>query len=554
MSTLLSCKLPGLMLLVLLCTGVLFAQPDLPATSWREDLRFLQKTVHEDYSFLFRKTTPEAFDREVEKLYTAIPELESHEIIVGLARLVASFEYGHTSLRLSGETVNFHQLPLNLYYFNDGIYVEGIHKDYPDALGAKVLEIEGIPITEAFNAIKPVIPAENEQYAKGYGLGYLNFPEVLHAQGVTETLKQDIVFTLEKNGKIFKQTFTARKGLSVPDDYGYMRQEGDWLSSRQPEATPYYLQELDKHYYFRYLPEEKAVYVRYSQVVPDTTEPIDVFFDRVFAVVEDNDVDRLVLDVRLNGGGNNFNNKAVVTDIIRAEKINQVGKFFVIIGRNTFSAAQNLINELDNYTNVIFVGEPSAENINFYGDNRLVTLPNSKLEARLSWAWWQDKPQWQNEKWMAPHLAVDMSYAEYAGNQDPVLDKALHFKAENFILDPMDYLTELFIAGKMELIQSETKRLIADPNYQFFDFEGKLNNAGQMLTGQNQLQPAMFILQFCTQLFPESAQSYDNLAEALLRVGDLQKASEFSGRALELDPDGPVGRKAEQRLEKLKME
>lgn len=114
MSTLLSCKFPGLLLLALLCTGVLYAQPDLPAASWRKDLRFLQKTVHEDYSFLFRKTTSEAFDREVEKLYAAIPDLESHETIVGLARLVASFEYGHTSLRLGGKTVNFHQLPLNL--------------------------------------------------------------------------------------------------------------------------------------------------------------------------------------------------------------------------------------------------------------------------------------------------------------------------------------------------------------------------------------------------------------------------------------------------------
>lgn len=147
-----------------------------------------------------------------------------------------------------------------------------------------------------------------------------------------------------------------------------------------------------------------------------------------------------------------------------------------------------------------------------------------------------------------------MSYAEYTHNQDPVLDKALHFDAENFILNPMDYLTELFITGKMDLLQSETKRLIADPNYQFFDFEGQLNNAGQMLTGQNQLQPAIFILQFCTQLFPESAQSYDNLAEALLRVGDLQKAAELSGRALQLDPDGPVGQRAAQRLKKIKME
>ena len=535
----------------MLLSGSFYAQPNLPTSSWQEDVRFLQETVHQDYPFLFKKTTAEAFDDEVEKLYAAIPQLQEHEIIVGLARLVSSFEYGHTSMRLGGESTNFHQLPINLYHFNDGIYVEGTREDDQDALSAKVLKIEGTPITEVLSAVRPVVPAENEQYAKGFGLGYLNYPEVLHAQGVTEELKKDIVFTLEKDGKVFEKTFKAERGLSVPRHYDFIQEEGNWRSSRQQETVPHYLQELDKHYYFKYLPEKKAVYVRYSQVVPDPSEAIDVFYQRVFDFIEENEVDRLVLDVRLNGGGNNYNNKAVVTGIIRTEKINQVGKFFVITGRRTFSAAQNLINALDNYTNVIFVGEPSGENINFYGDNRLVTLPNSQLQARLSWAWWQDKPQWENAKWTAPHVAVDMSFAEYSSNQDPVLDAALQFNAENFVLNPMDYITELFQAGKMAEVQSETKRMVEDPAYRFFDFEGKLNNAGQMLLGQNQVQPAMFVLQFCTQLFPESAVSYDNLAAALLVAGDKDKARKLSEIALQLDPNGLIGEKAQKRLNKM---
>jgi len=51
-------------------------------TQWQEDLRYLQNTVHKDYSFLFVKTTKEIFDAEVETLYKNIPNLEGHEIIV----------------------------------------------------------------------------------------------------------------------------------------------------------------------------------------------------------------------------------------------------------------------------------------------------------------------------------------------------------------------------------------------------------------------------------------------------------------------------------------
>lgn len=144
-----------------------------------------------------------------------------------------------------------------------------------------------------------------------------------------------------------------------------------------------------------------------------------------------------------------------------------------------------------------------------------------------------------------------MSFAQYRSNEDPVLDKALQFKAENYILDPMDHLTELFMAGKMEELQSEAERMVTDPAYRFYDFEGRMNKAGAMLLGQNQVQPSIFILQFCTQLFPESAVSFDNLAQALLQSGDKAKAAELSKRALQLDPKGAIGARAKKRIEEL---
>ncbi len=142
-----------------------------------------------------------------------------------------------------------------------------------------------------------------------------------------------------------------------------------------------------------------------------------------------------MLDVRLNGGGNNYKNKPIVQGLLKS-KINQPGKFLVIIGRRTFSACQNLVNELDNYTEAIFVGEPTSENINFYGDNRRMELPKSKIPVFLSFAWWQDKPQWENADWLAPHIAVEMSFEDYRSNRDPVLETALKANTNGFIRNP----------------------------------------------------------------------------------------------------------------------
>ncbi|WP_235298188.1 tetratricopeptide repeat protein [Portibacter marinus] len=528
----------------------LLAQYDLTKDQWEQDLRFIQETVHTDYPFLVKKTTAEEFDKAVEELSEEIPNLESHEIVVGLARLISSFKYGHTALGFRHHNSIFRQLPVNFYLFKDGLYIQGAHKDYEELVGAKVIQIGSMKTADALEAIYPVPPNENDQYFKAYGLRYLSMPAVLHAQKVIPELSDDVEIIFEKEGKTFTSTIEALpSGETMDTKYGFVTQSEDWVDARDQSKTPYYLKNLDKIYYYEYLPEEKTVYVRQSQIQDDPEENIPAFYEKVFEFIEDNEVERLVLDVRLNGGGNNYKNKAVVTGVIETEKINQVGKFIVIIGRRTFSACQNLINELDNYTNVVFVGEPSSENVNFYGDNNRLELPNSKIPVFLSFAWWQDKPQWEGAKWTAPHVAVDMTFEEYKNNDDPALKAALNFEGDNFVLDPMGYLTDLFIKGDMEKVQSEAARMVNNPQYQFFNFEGEFNKVGYRLLNQGRSQEAVFVFQMNTQLFPDSANTWDSLAEAYLKAGDKDKAIELYNKALKMDPEGVTGENAKRMLE-----
>lgn len=533
---------------LIVMAGQLSAQVSQTPQQWQEDLDFIHQTIHQEYPFLFKKTTAEAFDLRVKELGKAIPTLEDHEVIAGFARIISSFEYGHTALRLGGKA-GFRSLPINLYHFNDGLFVEGVHQDFAKALGAKVTHMAGMPIDEVLAKVRPVIPAENDQYAKGYGIGYAVMPEVLHAQGVTLELKESIVFTLEKDGNSFEQVVSLLPDAKRPIHYNFTEAKDDWVTLREQDNTPYYLKNLDKRYYFDYLPEQKAVYVRQSSVFHDESETIQDFYQRVFAFVAENEVEKMVLDVRLNGGGNNLNNKEVITGIIRAEKINQVGKLYVILGRKTFSAAQNLVNELHNYTNAIFVGEPTGENINFYGDANTVQLPNSQINLRLSWAWWQDKPQWQNADWLAPQLPVTISSKDYRTNQDPILERALSFDPENFILDPMAYLSGLFSSGQMEKLQSEVVRIVSDPDYRFFPFEQKFNQAGYQILKGGQLPEAQIVFGMVTQLFPESPNAWHGLAQVMLQSGETDKAKGLLQKVVQMAPEGDVGKAAKEQLE-----
>jgi len=114
--------------LVVLCIlsfaneGLLFSQETLTSEQWQEDLRHLQKTVHTDYPFLFKKIDRSTWDTEVEKLYNEIPNLAPHEVKVGLTRTVSLFEYGHTQIPFSTLAKDA-VLPINLYHFEDGVFI-----------------------------------------------------------------------------------------------------------------------------------------------------------------------------------------------------------------------------------------------------------------------------------------------------------------------------------------------------------------------------------------------------------------------------------------------
>ncbi len=202
----------------------LSAQQSLTAAQWQEDLRFLQEKVHREYKHLFYKTTKEHFDEAVEKLYKDIPNLEDHKIITRLAEIVGSFGYGHTGIWLSawryGPVVNFHQLPLNFYWFKDGIYIQGAHKDYEQALGARVIKIENTPVEEVLQAIKPTMSVENDQFYKAHGMLYLGVPEVLHAKGIIEDMTS-VKLILEKEVDEIKNQLSGMANNAVYRYYDF---------------------------------------------------------------------------------------------------------------------------------------------------------------------------------------------------------------------------------------------------------------------------------------------------------------------------------------------
>jgi hypothetical protein len=132
--------------------------------------------------------------------------------------------------------------------------------------------------------------------------------------------------------------------------------------------------------------------------------------------------------MRWNGGGNNFLNRPLIQGLIRNEKINKRGKLFVIVGRNTFSAAMNGATEIEQQTNAIFVGEPTGSAPNFVGETIGFELPYSKVSGSISDLYWQKSVAMDYRTWIAPQIYAPPTFELFKANRDPAMEAIQNYK------------------------------------------------------------------------------------------------------------------------------
>jgi tetratricopeptide (TPR) repeat protein len=234
----------------------------------------------------------------------------------------------------------------------------------------------------------------------------------------------------------------------------------------------------------------------------------------------------------MNGGGNNYLNLPITVGAVKS-RLNKKGRFFVIIGRETFSAAQNTVNELEKYTNAIFVGEPTAASPNHYGDAGRIELPNSKLQVRASTLWWQDADPRDTRKWKAPDVAADFTSEAYRNGRDPAMEAILNYKpAMSFDAILADARSTLDVATFAKRLRD----FKANPAHKYFELETRVNNAGYFLMNQNRIDEAIEVFKLNVEFHPASANAYDSLGEGFLKKGDKASALTNYRRAVELDP------------------
>jgi hypothetical protein len=398
-------------------------------TRWRSDLEFARSKMPETHLRIDHSTPLTVIETAIDELTDRIPQLTHQAAVVELTRIVAMIGDGHTRLSLpidpvsgfsSGHTgtqnatlpsTPFHHYPVRFHLYADGLAIEQTTPSNTSLLGARVVRIGSMSTEEAIAAVEPLIHRDNETQMRELLPRFLVIPEILHVTGVTNELGS-VALELElASGTRRELTLDpVPTGVDVP------------LTTYPEPSTPLFRRHLDANYRFESLEEHGAVHFRYFRVQNEEGgEPLADFATRMFDFVEENDVERLIVDLRGNDGGNNWLNAPLERGVFRAESLWRPGGLVVIADRGTFSAAMNFASFMANATPAVFVGEATGGRPNHYGDAQKLVLPKTGLTVRLSTVYHQDSGASDARTQIDPHLPIPTTSSDARSGYDPVL-------------------------------------------------------------------------------------------------------------------------------------
>ena len=509
---------------------------------WRDDIAWFRQELPRRHINPFHDLSGAEFERLTTDLDARVSSLRDHEIIVGLTRIVARLgpRDGHSRVNLFNPALKFHRLPVNVYAYSDGLFVRAVSNDYVDLLGTRVISIGGKPVDDVVQRVKTITPADNPMSKTSWSAELMTIPEVLHALGIgSGEPAGPVTFEVQEpdgtRRKIEVKALQSLDGVVWQDIRSTARASP--MYRRWASIDPFNRHGAQKNFWFEYLAERKLLYVNYSAVVDMSDETVAAFFDRVFAFADKNPVEKFVLDIRNNSGGNNYLNRPIFYGLIkRAETVARSGAFFAVIGRETFSAAQNLANLLDEHTDAILVGEPTGGSPNHYGDSLRMELPNSKVSVGLSSVWWQDLDPRDFRLWIAPHIAAELTSGDDRTGRDPALEAIVNYAPEVALIDTVrEALTK---GGKAEAARALASWR-SDPRHKFLNGESELNRLGARLFREKKPDDAVVIFELNASTNPDSWLAQNSLGRTYAAVGRKEEAAAAYQRALRIRPNAP---------------
>lgn len=387
---------------------------------WSSDIDFLAEELPRKHYNFFTVKNKDDFFSSLNKIKLSSKDLKDFEVAIKLQQLIATFGDSHTSVSYS-QFINKNKiLPLHLYWFNDGLFILHTTQENIEILGHQILSINGVPLKTITDSLSTLITIDNKAILKSsipkliplvQILEYFGFVKgqkiELGLKDLNHKIKTHIISPAEMNRQNRKMYKSDSLALCFINERAYF--------------VDYY-QATEKIYYLQYNKcWSKELELQYgnaknAEKIPSFKE----FEEKVLQTLNNKPIDKVVLDIRFNAGGNSTQGSEFIEKLAVYLAKNPEVKVYVILGRNTFSSA--ILNAMDfkRLTNATFVGEETAGKPNHFGEVRSFQLPKSGVVVNYSTK--NFKRTEEDINTISPDITQESSFRDFSKGIDPAFE------------------------------------------------------------------------------------------------------------------------------------
>ena len=392
--------------------------------AWIGDLNYLQKRIIEAHYALDDFISEHDFNNLFDELKSSASTLSDEQIIVEIMKIMGRLGSGHNFIIPTTPKVSaLKKLPIEFYQFKDGMFIIDAEPGYEEWIGFKIEKFGKASIEEALEKTNIVNARDNDMQTLWLGPYLLSMPDVLEGLGIIENKDQVLLTVSNSKGKSQKLTMKPITWNFT----GFPK-----IRPLKEKTQPLYLSKMNNIFWHEPL-DDRSMYIQFNQVQDKDDQTLEEFALELQNQIDKDKTQFLILDLRHNSGGNGAIRNHLLKLLVKFESRNPKGKVFVIMGRGTYSAAQNLLTEISIQTNAILVGEPSSSKPTFIGEAGWFQLPNSSLLGIVASQYHKSSEAEDFREWIAPHIPISLSSTDYFSGNDKALEIIKHLikTAEN---------------------------------------------------------------------------------------------------------------------------
>lgn len=403
---------------VLVATAAVALAAQAHATDYRAEAEFLAREIIETHPRGHEIAQEPDFVAARDSLIAIAGDTGLPQYAMAVGRMFHAANDGHTAvIPIYSDHPEFTwRYPLRLRRFEDGLYVVAAKGDATALLGARLTHIAGNDIDSILRAFAAAQASGNRAWPTNWTALAMTVPGFLVGLEVApDAMNAPVRYQgIDSGGAaVSAEILPSAEGR---EDLVAVTRDNSPLEGRGEGAQNFVAEIAD------------ALVLAIGAMEDEEQKSFEAFTLESAAALTSTGADRVIIDLRDNGGGNNLLAEPLRRELVRS-RFNRAGGIYVLISPQTFSAAMNFATRLERETFALFVGEPTGGSPNHFGDPKFSQAEQSGLPYIVSTLRWQDMPPFDERPWILPDVPAPPRFEDYLAGRDLALQLALEHRA-----------------------------------------------------------------------------------------------------------------------------